>query len=153
MESFELTFFCTKNDCNKNLIKIIEHQYEDFDIWGKKSIVELFCDVEKDFDEFRVSIFELEFTENNFKHNIQQLSLFVSSVYKGMSNFLFATGIYEITNYLTGSKKKIIEFDINFLKKFPIVFLRKGEDISLGKVMYRDENLTCIYYEKAQNMF
>jgi len=153
MESFEITFFCHKGNYDKKSIGIIDEKYKCFDSIDNKSIVEFFSEKEKDFDEFRISIFHFKLTKDKFIYTFENLSKFVGSIFCKMKGVIFATGIYEITYYLTESKKKIVEFDNEFLQKFPIVFYKTREEPDSGKIIYSDENIFCVFYEGAQNLY
>jgi hypothetical protein len=153
MESFEITFFCMREKHVKNTDDIIKMEFEKHDVFQKKSIVEFFSDDEKDFVEYRLSIFDLIITENDFIDTLTILSRFVSAVFEKRKDISLATGIYELTDYFTESKQNLIDLQNDFVRNFPIVFLRKGQTFGLGRIIYDDKNLTCVFNENTQSLF
>jgi hypothetical protein len=152
MESFEITFFCCKGENDESSINKLTKQFELYDNFNKKNVIEFFNDEEKDFVEFRLSIFDFVITPDNFNDVFSRLSQFASSVFQGMPSVRVATGVYELTYYLTENKKSILEFDKEFMMKFPIVFFRVGQDYGGGQQIFSDDNINCIFYKEAQDI-
>jgi len=77
-----------------------------------------------DFEEFCIGLPDYIFSRNTFKMQLQQLTDIVETCFKDCESILFAVCSYEINGYLIGDKKKIKDFDAEFLKRFPIVYSR-----------------------------
>ena len=153
MEAFELTFFYPRGRYDEKSIEYITEKYKQYDSFGVKSIVDFFSDEGKDFDEFRICIFDFRLRKDNFESIFVQLSQCVGSILNEMEDVYFVTGIYELTYYFTEHKIHINEFDEAFMQKFPIVFYRTDKSLNTGKVIYSDKNITCVFHEGAQNLY
>ena len=153
MESFEITFFSLRDQYDKDTINIIANQFKKYDIFQKRSTVELFCYEDKDFVEFCISIFDFTLTAGNLEYVMTKISQFVSSVLESVDDIFLAVGIYELTHYLTENIRYINEFDDNFTRKFPFVFFRKGRLFDSGRTIYNDENVICVFNENAQSIY
>ena len=172
MEAFDITFFCKKRYCNDqahgdiNVSMKLLHSLDEnnFGIYmdGTKELDKRFGCYVYDFDdvdymEYSASIQGLKIRENTFEEIIKVFAIFVGDVLRKIRVFSFATAIYERTCSLIEDEEKfnLDEFDPAFLSKFPLLFLRPEADLSeyIGKVVYKDEYIICLYNEKAQDIF
>jgi len=153
MESFELTFFFSKEGFDEESMSILKEILQKYVPLEKKALTELFSDEDKNFVEVRISLFDFMITKDSFKSTFNELSRFVSTAFDRIANISFATGIYELTYYLIENIKQLREFDSALLQKFPIVFLRSTSKHDFGQTIFSDDNVTCIFNEKAQNLY
>jgi len=153
MESFELTFYCKKECCKQEAINIVNEYINQHIFFEKEVLTEVFKDNEKDYAELQVSIFDLVLSKDNFYNVFKELSDFVDVIFEKIIGISFATGIFELTYYLTESKKYLSEFDSLFLMKFPIVFLRTKENHINGKILFQGNSSLCIFNETAQVLY
>jgi hypothetical protein len=93
------------------------------------------------------------FTKKNYEKKLNQLLQILDICFGNIKSIIFATGIYELTYYLTESKKQLIEFDQKFLRKFPVVFLHASRKWYDGQQIYIDASIKCIYNKDAQTIF
>jgi len=172
MESFDITFFCKKEFYSEQILADIKRSLELFRTMRKDHFDESESDpfifekrirvFEYDFDdvdymEYSTYIQGLKIRENTFEEIIKVFAIFVGDVLRKIRVFSFATAIYERTCSLIEDEEKfnLDEFDPAFLSKFPLLFLRPEADLSeyIGKVVYKDEYIICLYNEKAQDIF
>lgn len=153
MESFELTYFCSKDLGRVNQQAIIFMlRNGNFPIENRFEI-ECFDEEDKDYVEIRISIYDLTITEDNLHHFLNVLSVYASNVFKKVNSIQLATGIYELTYYYTERHKRLTEFDENLLAKFPVIIIRNGKKHVNGEVVFQDESVICIYNESAQFLY
>ena len=83
---------------------------------------------ETDYDQYRFSFSDLHFTEEHFHETLAMILRFVDVCFCRIDDICFATGIYELTHYLTDKINSINDFDFDVLRQFPLVFW-KGENV------------------------
>ena len=153
MESFEITFFCKKDIYEGEIFSIIKEYAEKHNTSERKIVTDVFNEEDKDFLEIRESIFDLVLTMENYINVLGQLSVFVGEVFEKVPEIAFATGIYELTYYLTEHKNHLTEFDSEFLKKFPIVFLRSVNNQTHVQKIFENRYVVCVFNENAQVLY
>lgn len=152
MESFEITFFCNKNRGDISDIGDFSDSYKKYVKLNNYFEFEKFDD-EKDYYEIRCSIFGLVLSENLFAEFIEYLGNYVEYIFDRFSSVEIVTGIYELTYYYTENLKGLSDFSPEFLKKFPVVFLRYVEYDNFTDVLYSNKKIVCLYHENSQLLF
>ena len=153
MEFFEITFFHPKHDGDLISLDTFYDAQEALSFLERKCLTDFFNEQDRDFYEIRLSIPNLIFTEENILKTIKGLFTYVSRVYEKTTEIIFATGIYEITYYLTEKLKKVEEFDTRVFEEFPIIFLRPENDIAYDEVLFENEYAICVLNKDAQDLF
>lgn len=149
-EYFELTFFspsCSVNGMNdkKNILEFLSlsegrnqltwHTYPLFE--NREVIFDVFQ--ESKFCEYRICLSDFIITKENFHQKERQLLQIADICLSRIDSILFATGIYELTSYLTSSITDIESFDKGILTKFPFIFLRNRNEYDLVPIdQYND---------------
>jgi len=117
----------------------------------------LFHEFEYDEDDFSlwiISLADFHFTKNNFDKKINQLLHPVDACFNEVDAILFATGIYELTNYNIEGISKIEDINHNVLSKFPMIFFKKGYEQNFQD-SYTYNNTCCIvnFGKDVQDIF
>ena len=163
-EHFELTFFSSIcADGRKNKKKILEllsltegkneigqHTYPLFE--NREVLFEFF--EEPPLLEYVISLSDFIITKENFYQKERQLLQIADICLSRIESLIFATGIYELTYYLTQDIKHIESFDRGLLTQFPFVFLRSKNEYNL--VPFEQHNDTiCVFNtdNPVQNIF
>jgi len=156
-EFFELTFFEKKGETNplliiKNISQIFDDVFDTniYDINSEKTVFEFF-EKEK-LNEYMVSIPDLVFNESNIKCILYELTRCVDKCLYTTKSLIFASGIYELTNYYMNDIKDIKDIDNELLQKFPVLFFRKGECEQFSQCCYCG-NAVCCLNTKAQCLY
>ena len=156
VESFEITFFCKKQQYNPKTLDVFYSNLKHLREHGlkcKKYIIEVFEEEERDFVDIRLSIFDLIITEDSFLEIAKILSIYVDVIFNKIENLNFATGVYELTYYLTQKLKCISEFNSSIFEKFPIVFFRLNKNYNQGEILFENNDSICVFNENTQKLF
>lgn len=162
-EYFEITFFLDKQQATQENAKMLildklqlaegnnSCQYHPFSFFSKKEVVFEFFD-ELDFFECCISMSDTVFTHEKFMESMQELIQVVAICFQYCKSIQFATGIYELTYYLTREIVRMEDLTKDVFSKFPFVFLREG--CQCVEAPYcREGGIVCVYNSLAQNIF
>lgn len=99
---------------------------------------------EPNYTEFQLSIMNLIFTRGNFDMQLKQILEVVSVCFDSVPSLLFATGIYELTDYYLEKVNDIQEFPELLFPKIPILFFRRDEKKYGYKATRVYRNVSCV---------
>lgn len=151
MEAFEITFFCNKSKGDIPDMDIFADSFRKYIHLDNDIQFDMFDD-DKDYYEIRCCIFGLVLEKSIFKDFVESVGKYAEYIFGKFSSVEIATGIYEITYYYTEKLTGLSEFTADFLKKFPLVFVKNPEYDS-PDVIYRSNNITGLYHRNAQDLF
>lgn len=164
-EYFELTFFLDKSSVDNKIVKqqmlgllslhdgkqeITEHQFSLFSY--KEVLFDVFEYDEVDFLEYRICLADFYITKRSLDAKVNQLLQIVDLCFKQIDAIRFATGIYELTYYYIEGIKRLKDFDIGVLSKFPLLFLRAESKCDFTPT-YLYGSTACIYNNHVQNIY
>lgn len=155
MERFEITFFCKKEAYNESAVELIDRCARKYPFFGEVFFTEVFAEDNRDFTEIRFSIPDLVLTSKTYEKAFAVFSNFVSDIFTATPEIEVATGIYQLTYYLIEreNKKRLNEFDSEFLSKFPLVFIRPENHMTQGMKIFQDDHVIGIYHKNAQILY
>ncbi len=109
---------------------------------------------ETDYDQYRFSFSDLHFTEEHFHETLAMILRFVDVCFCRIDDIGFATGIYELTYFLTEKINSIGDFDVDVLRQFPLVFW-KGENVYAlpGPICYKTISYAVNSGKGTQDIF
>lgn len=151
MEAFEITFFYNKSNGDIQNIDIFVDSFRKYIKLDNDIQFDKFDD-DKDYYEIRCCIFGLEFKESIFEDFVVSVGKYVEYIFGKFSSVEIVTGIYEITYYYTENLNSLSEFSPEFLKNFPLVFVRNKEYNS-PDILYRNDRMICLFNKNAQQLF
>lgn len=150
-EAFEITFFCRKDNGDIPDMEIFSDSFRKYFQLDNEIRFDIFDD-DKDYYEIRCCIFGLVLEKDTFKGFAESVGRYAQYIFGEIRSVKVVTGIYEITYYYTENITHLSEFTADFLKKFPLVFLRSPAYDS-PDVLYRNNNIICLYHKDAQKLF
>ena len=164
-EYFELTFFspsCGAGGMNdkKNILELLglaegrnlltRHTYPLFE--NREVLFDVFR--ESNFCEYRICLSDFIITRKNFHRKERQLLQLADICLSRIDTLLFATGIYELTGYLTKDITHMESFSREILTEFPFVFFRSGDEHGLLPTDQYNDTI-CVFNtgETVQDIF
>lgn len=151
MEAFEITFFCDKSKGDISDISVFSDSFREYIKLDNDIQFDRFDD-DKDYYEIRCCIFGLILEKSTFEDFAVSVGKYVEYILEKFRAVEVVTGIYEITYYYTENLNSLSEFTSEFLKNFPLVFLRNQEYTS-PDVLYRNDRIICLYHKNSQLLF
>lgn len=151
LEAFEITFFYNKSNCDIQDMDIFIDYFRKYIKLDNDIQFDKFDD-DKDYYEIRCCIFGLILEKNTFKDFAESVGRYAEYIFGKFRSVEIVTGIYEITYYYTEKLNSLSEFSPEFLKNFPLVFIR-NQKYDYQNVFYRNDNIICLYNNDAQVLF
>ncbi len=153
-EYFEITFFSSKAmnmpsaknklmdvlqiNCGRNIRNTSSFQL----LQDREIYFQVFEEV--NYTEFQLSLMNLVFTRDNFDFQLEKILEVVSICFDMVPSFLFATGIYELTDYYLEKINHIQEFSQFVFPKIPLLFFRRDENKYGYKAAKIYRNISCV---------
>ena len=151
LEAFEITFFYNKSNGDIQDMDIFADSFRKYIKLDNDIQFDRFDD-DKDYYEIRCCIFGLVLEKGTFKDFAESVGKYAEYIFGKFSSVEIVTGIYEITYYYTENLNSLSEFSPEFLKNFPLVFIRNKEYNS-PDILYRNDKMICLYHSNAQSLF
>lgn len=110
---------------------------------------------ETNFTEYQLSIMDLKFTINTLEKQLDQMMQIVSQCFDGATELLFATGIYELTDYYIQSNSTIADIVTYACPHYPFLFFRENGN-NFGYIATKcNHNVSCVVQlgNQMQNVF
>lgn len=153
-EYFEITFFCAKalntHLTQKKLMETLQiscgrniKNTSPFQLLQKREVYFQVFE-EANYSEYQLSLMNLIFTKEDFDFQLEQMLEVVSVCFDNVPSLLFATGIYELTDYYLEKINHIQEFPQLVFPKIPILFFRRDENKYGYKETRIYRNVSCV---------
>lgn len=116
MDTFHIHY--GRNTGNTSSFQLLQNREVYFQVFNAPNYTEL-----------QLSVMNLIFTKKDFELQLSQILDVVSACFESVSPLLFATGIYELTDYYLEKVNCIQEFPQLLFPQMPLLFFKRGRNL------------------------